>query len=205
MTKKDGRISVSLLEKIVKDKYSPTSTVTWNGLEITVKESLSFKEMILFVDGVVKGCFASDDGAYMPEVKDFVIKCSILEDYTNLTLPQGIERKYDIIYHSDIADVIMSKINASQYYEMITAIDKRIDAIVNANVDNFNKQVNSMNDAIDRIEEQMKTSLDGVDLEALSKMLGILDDEGTDSSSIIDIYKESMEKKAPEGGDTDEY
>lgn len=205
MTKKDGRISVSLLEKIVKDKYSPTSTVTWNGLEITVKESLSFKEMILFVDGVVKGCFASDDGAYMPEVKDFVIKCSILEDYTNLTLPQGIERKYDIIYHSDIADVIMSKINASQYYEMIAAIDKRIDAIVNANVDNFNKQVNSMNDAIDRIEEQMKTSLDGVDLEALSKMLGILDDEGTDSSSIIDIYKESMEKKAPEGGDTDEY
>lgn len=205
MTKKDGRISVSLLEKIVKDKYSPTSTVTWNGLEITVKESLSFKEMILFVDGVVKGCFASDDGAYMPEVKDFVIKCSILEDYTNLTLPQGIERKYDIIYHSDIADVIMSKINASQYYEMIAAIDKRIDAIVNANVDNFNKQVNSMNDAIDRIEEQMKTSLDGVDLEALSKMLGILDDEGTDSSGIIDIYKESMEKKAPEGGDTDEY
>lgn len=205
MTKKDGRISVSLLEKIVKDKYSPTSTVTWNGLEITVKESLSFKEMILFVDGVVKGCFAYDDGAYMPEVKDFVIKCSILEDYTNLTLPQGIERKYDIIYHSDIADVIMSKINASQYYEMITAIDKRIDAIVNANVDNFNKQVNSMNDAIDRIEEQMKTSLEGVDLEALSKMLGILDDEGTDSSSIIDIYKESMEKKAPGGGDTDEY
>ena len=205
MTKKDGRISVSLLEKIVKDKYSPISTVTWNGLEITVKESLSFKEMILFVDGVVKGCFASDDGAYMPEVKDFVIKCSILEDYTNLTLPQGIERKYDIIYHSDIADVIMSKINASQYYEMITAIDKRIDAIVNANVDNFNKQVNSMNDAIDRIEEQMKTSLDGVDLEAFSKMLGILGDESTDSSGIIDIYKESTEKKAPEGGDTDEY
>lgn len=77
--KSNKKVSITTLEKIMKETYMPAKVVEWNGVEVTIKPTLSFKDVLSFVDSVVKSCFTTDDSSYIPEVKEFVTKCCILE------------------------------------------------------------------------------------------------------------------------------
>ena len=98
---KTKKISVNAFQKVMKETYSPTYTFDWNGIEVTVNKTLSLKDMLEFVDDVVKSCFTEETNRYLPEVKDFVIRVCILEKYANFTMPQNVENQYELVYCTD--------------------------------------------------------------------------------------------------------
>lgn len=124
--KKTEQISVNEFEKVLKEVYTPTVTIDWNGLGIIIKKNLSLVEEAQFVDTCVKACFNDKTGEYVPEGKDFAIRSCILISYTNINLPTNYEKSYDFVYQSGIADVVTQYINPAQFDAITRAINDKI-------------------------------------------------------------------------------
>lgn len=177
------RISINALEKVMKETYDNTHMLDWHGLEVTIKKTLSLKEMLEFVNSVVNSCFSNDEiSVYNPEVKDFAIKISILQKYTNFTLPKNSETKYELLYKTDVIPCVLKCINAEQFFEICTSIDKKIENVAQANIEAVNKQMVELMSAFENLQTQMGELFDGVensDMPALLKALsgGTLDED----------------------------
>lgn len=187
-TKTNKKISISAFEKIMKETYTATKNVKWNGVEITIKNTLSFKEVLSFVDSVTKSCFTTDNGSYLPEVKEFVIKCCILEMYANFAMPINVERKYDLVYCTDAVNVVMENINRVQLDEIIEAINDKIDNIAQANIEAVNKQMNELYSAFDNLQEQMTGIFAGIGTDEISKLIGAISGDKFDEDKLIQAY-----------------
>lgn len=192
---KTKKISINAMDKVIKEIYTSSHTVNWNGLEVVVKHSLTFKDMMGFVDSVVKTCFKSDDGAYMPEAKDFAIKSNILERYTNISLPNNLEHRYEIIYYTDIIDTIINYINKCQFDAMIEAVDAKINNIAQANIEDINKQMINLQTTFDNLQSQFESMFDGIDLEDLHNIMEKLAEGNLDESKLIEAYMSHTKKE----------
>lgn len=186
--KPDKKVSITAFEKIMKETNSPTKTIEWNGIEVTIKPTLSFKDVLSFVDNVVKSCFTMDSNSYIPEVKEFVIKCCILEMYANFALPTNIERKYDLLYCTDAVNVVVANINKNQFEEILNAIDAKIDNIAQANIEAINKQMNELYSAFNNLQEQMAGIFAGIGTDEISKLIGAIAGDKFDETKLVQAY-----------------
>lgn len=192
---KAKKISVNAFEKVVSEKYTPIETFDWSGIEVVVKKTLSLKEMLEFVDGVVKSCFNEDTNAYRPEAKDFAIKISVLEKYANFTMPKNIEAKYDLIYQSDVVYHILQHINLVQYNEIVSAIDKKVDNLAQANIEAVNRQINELYNSFENLQNSMESMVSGINSEELNKAIMYLSKgQMFENDKVAELYNEVKEK-----------
>lgn len=194
--KSKKKISISAFENIMKDTYTSTKTIAWNGVEITIQRTLSFKDFLTFVDTVVKNCFSIDNNAYMPEIKDFAIRCCVLEMYANFALPINVERKYDLVYCTDAVQTVISEINLEQYNVLISAIDSKIENMAQANIESLNKQMSEIYSAFENMQNQMSGVFEGVGAEEMSKLVGAISDGSFDESKLVQAYIDHSNLKA---------
>lgn len=192
---KTKKISINAMDKVVKDTYIPTTIINWNGLEVVVKHNLSFTEVLEFVDSVTKTCFSSDTGTYMPEVKDFAVKSNILERYANFTLPNNLEHRYEIIYHTNIIETVLGAVNHQQFNEMMVAIDAKIKNIAQANIENINKQMSELYTAFDNLQKSLEKIFDGVNTEDVVSLMKTMTEGSLDESKIIEAYLAHTKKE----------
>lgn len=195
--KSNKKISITTFEKIMKENYTPTKTVEWNGVEITIKPTLSFKEVLSFVDNVTKSCFTTDGGTYIPEVKEFVIKCCILEMYANFAMPTNVERKYDLVYCTDAVNVVMDNINRIQLGEIIDAINDKIDNLAQANIEAVNRQMNELYSAFDNLQEQLAGIFAGIGTDEISKLIGAISGDKFDETKLVQAYIDQKNTEPP--------
>lgn len=113
---------------------TPGITTTWCGYEVSIKRFIPLAAMMRLVDGVVSGCFAESDNSYIPEVRDFFFRCYIVDFYTNIVLPENTEEKNQIVYGTDIVDVVLQNIDNGQLRAILDSIDKKINYIVNTDM-----------------------------------------------------------------------
>ena len=182
------RISVNAFEKVVKETYAPTATFNWNGIEVTVKKTLSLKEMLSFVDSVVKSCFTSDTHAYLPEVKNFVTKVCVLEKYANFTMPSNVESQNALVYQTDAVECVMSYVNPQQYFEICSAIDDKVANIAQANIEAVNKQMTELYNSFDNLQTQLAGLFKGVSNDDIRAVAGALADGGLDEEKLVGAY-----------------
>ena len=186
--KSNKKVSIATLEKIMNEPYMPAKVVEWNGVEVTIKPTLSFKDVLSFVDSVVKSCFTTDNGSYIPEVKEFVTKCCILEMYANFALPTNVERKYDLVYCTDAVNMVVANINTAQLQEIVEAIDTKIDNIAQANIEAVNKQMNELYSAFNNLQEQMTGIFAGIGTDEISKLIGAIAGDKFDETKLVQAY-----------------
>ena len=96
MAKSEKKISIASLDKVLKEQAVDIATEQWFGNEVKIKHTLSFSEMLAFVDDVVSSCFHTT-GGYMPELQEFVVKSNILTRYANFNLPDNLEHRYALL------------------------------------------------------------------------------------------------------------
>lgn len=185
---KQKRVSISSIEKSMKEIYTPVEALEWNGVEILVKRTLSFDEAMIFVKDVVQGCFASD-GEYIPEVKDFLVKNYVIESYTNVALPSNTSDRYSLIYKSELADFIIPHINQSQFKSIMNAVDEKLRNISQANMNLVNKKATELFESIESIEAQMSDIMSSIGSEDIAKLIGAISDGRLDEKKLVDAYK----------------
>lgn len=162
MADKIKKISVNKLEEAMSNCESDVSKMEWNGLEITVKRSIGFQDMLQLYKRVVDNCFSSDTNEYLPSVKHFLIKAGIIEYYTNLTMPKNIKTQYDIVYKYGLFEALLEKINMHQVDEIIEAIDSKLDALVRTNEGLVTAKFNQLMDSMDGIVENVTGLFSGI-------------------------------------------
>lgn len=182
------RISVNALEGVYKEQKHEIESVEWHGIEIQIRHRISLKDMLAFTAGVTQTCFAEETNAYLPEVKDFAIRCSVLEMYANFTLPDNVEYRYELVYNTDAVDVVLSHIDQAQYHEIVTAIDKKVAHLAQANISAIEIQMNHLYNAFAGLQEQFGKLFDGVKPEDISGMMKIFANGDVSEEKIVQEY-----------------
>lgn len=185
---KTKKISINAFDKIVKETYTPTATVEWHGQEIVIKYTLSFKEMMEFVDSVTKTCFTLSTNTYMPEVKDFAVKSNILEKYANFNLPNNLEHRYELIYSSDAIETVLNHINHQQFNEIMASIDAKIKNLAQSNIEAMNMQMNELYTAFANLQSQMEGMFAGVNPDNFNALISAFGNGGLDEEKLVDAY-----------------
>ena len=182
------KLSVEEFKKATYDNYSPITTIEWNGINVVVRRNIDITEMIAFVENVTNTCFSTSDGTYMPELKDFAIRAVTVELYTNITMPEDLYERYNLLYSSDIWDVIMSNIDGMQYSNMLNAVKEKTKYIIDTNVMSINKNVNDAYKALDSIREQLSAVFDGIDPSDIRNLVGAISNGNIDEEKIVNAY-----------------
>lgn len=185
---KTKKISINAFDKIVKDTYTPTTTIEWHGQEIIVKRNLSFKEMMEFVDSVTKTCFTLSTNTYMPEVKDFAVKSNILEKYANFALPNNLEHRYELIYSSDAVETVLNCVSHQQFNEIMASIDAKINNLAQSNIEAMNKQMNELYTAFANLQSQMGGLFSGVKTDDFNALISAFGNGGLNEDKLVEAY-----------------
>lgn len=197
MAKNEKKISIGSLDKVIKENFVNKTTVEWRGLEVTLKHNLSFTEVLEFVNDVVMSCFQEKSG-FMPEVMDFAIKSNILSKYTNFSLPDNLEHRYEIIYNSDAVDFVCQNINIQQLREITASIDRKISHLCNTNVMNIQKQMMELVSAFENMQQKTSDMFANFTPEDLTKIIGAIDEGGLNEEKIVRAYLEQTKPAEPE-------
>lgn len=195
MAKRRKKISVNAFERCVANvSGDPVIIKEWNGVDIIINKRLTLPEMMSFVDGVVKSCFTDDDSVYMPEVRDFALRCSVLEMYGNFSLPANIEKKYELVYGCDACEVILSEIDRSQFDAMLQAIDEKIDHIAEANIEAIHRQINDLYASFSGLDERLSSVFSGIDKDMMTGLVSAMSGSKIDEETLIKTYLKTKEE-----------
>lgn len=189
MAKNEKKVSINSLDKVIKENFTNQVNAEWHGLEVSIKHNLSFTEALEFVNDVVMSCF-QDDGNFVPEVMDFAIKSNILSKYTNFSLPDKLEHRYEIIYNSDVVDFVCQNINMQQLREITASIDRKISYLCSTNVMNIQKQMMELVSAFENMQQKTADIFANFTPDDLTKIMGALNEDGFSEEKVVKAYLE---------------
>lgn len=194
----NNRISFDTFIEGLGEYYSPTIEVQWNGINITVKKSLSVEETMQFVHNVADMCF-SEEGEYHPEIMDFAIRCEILTRYANFDLPDNVGKRYWMVYASNVVEVICAHINIEQLSQIKESIVRKITYMCDSDVTFMRSKWDDIYTVIKRLEEQFSEMFDSVSEEDVKAAISALNG-GIDPAKVAQAYK-IYKKDAGDGND----
>lgn len=204
MSKKASRISINKLESTMRNNVINVPMKENEEIEITIRRVLPLQEVLQFVEDVVSSCIDAESGRYIPEIRAFTIRASVLTRYANFTLPKDLEKQYEVIYNTDAFDQVMEQINKTQYEEIVCSIDERIrhevsmmESTVAGQMADLTARINSFIDN----SEDLFGSVDSGDMSVLVKNLSNSGnvDEGKLVRAVFDAKKN---ESASTEGDT---
>lgn len=193
MANKVKKISINALEKCIERKPE-TVSVEWNGLDIIVKTKLSFEEMMAFVDGVAESCFAADTKAFIPVAKDFVIGCLVIEMYSNLTLPQNVNKKYEIVSGCDVVDVILENVDKAQFDNIVKSINEKIRYLIEENLAQATIKTNDLLYSVSDIESKVGDLVSKITPDDMRTLITSISNGKLDEGKLMEAYLESKNK-----------
>ena len=183
------------IKAVKKTKYENINKINWNGIDLNIKKLLSLQEVFDFVNNVVGTCIDEESGGgYLSELKDFAIKMYVLEMYGNIELPADASERYELIYSCDIFEKILEQINMMQFDEIISAIDKKINYILKANIKSVNTKIEDLNSSIEDFDGQMKNLFNDVSSENINsfmKTFASLEDGKVDEEKLVNALIKS--------------
>ena len=187
MAKKD-KVSVGAWERIAKEMNKETEIIVdWHGEQLHVKRFLTLAESLSFVNTVIKDCFGEETSEYRPEAKRFSIDRAVLYYYSNITLPVGVEKQYDLICRTDAVDEVKKYVNLKQFNMILDAVEEKIEMLLDENVAVVNAKLTEFSEAMDGA----KGMFDGVDPEDLRNLIGALSNGVLDEEKLMRAYLEA--------------
>ena len=199
-------VSIEKMDEILNDYYPETTTEEFHGQEIVIKKLADLKDMMDAVEVVSDGCFA-DDGTYMPELLDFMMRTTTFELYTNIRLPKNPEHLCRMLYCDELWNLITRNISTDQTIAMHEAVLERIDARNNANRALFEAEIQKAVASMQSIGEQFEALMKDVSPEDIKALVGAIGKNGIDEEKLVqtvvekqNALREQQASEAIEGG-----
>ncbi len=175
-----------------------TTTCEWNGINVEVKNYLSFAEFATFVRTIVNSCYTTKM-EYVPEVFTFAVDDALIEAYTNITLPEDNSERYKIIVGTDLVETVVATINEygnrRQLDDAMSAAKKKIDKI-NADASNLlEKEIRDIYTTINNVASNLQSSFGDIDKEQVQQMVNLLLDTKLDEKKIVETIFDEKEKR----------
>ena len=120
-----GAITILSENDLLKKAALPlqkTKEVAWRGLKVTVKNCLPLQEYLALTDRILKD--ASDgNGNILYELLDFSLRVNIIATYLFVDLPKDAQKLYDIVYRTDLYDLVINSVDTDQVHQLLKAIN----------------------------------------------------------------------------------
>ena len=200
MAKGEKKVSISAVDNIIGERFLNIVTEQWYDIEVKMRRSLPFTEVLAFVDDVVQSCFQRN-GAYVPEVLDFAIKSNIISKYTNVSMPDNLEHRYAILYNSDLVDFVCQHINMQQLQEMVNSINRKLAYMCDTNTVSVQNRLNDLISAFETMQEKTEAMFGDVTPDDLTRLVGAIGDGALTEEKIVEAY---MKHKNTPGDKADE-
>ena len=194
MAKADKKVSIALFDKIAKEQFQNEATIEWHDAQLRVKYALSLTDMLAFVDDVVGSCF-HDKLGYMPEVKDFAIKTNILSRYANVSLPDNLEHRYQLVYMTDAVDAVCAAIDGTQLQEIVNSINSKIRFLCDSKATMIQERINDVLSTMEEMRDNTKSIFDGITQDDLKNLMGAITSNGMDEQKLVQAYIEQAKSK----------
>ena len=152
------KISAEMINKIVEGilEGQDGKKIIWNGLEISIVDTLGFQDALTFVNNIVSLGYDEVDGSYTPELKDFAIRKAIVEMYTDIELPSDVAECYRILYGTDLVSAVSQSVNYGQINMLVASADEKIKYLAESNITSVNRQIEALMNAIEQVGEAYK-------------------------------------------------
>lgn len=187
----ENKISIEEFKNAVAQDFAPEVEANWRGITLHIKRCLSLETMMTFVSDVVASCFAADTNEYLPEIKDFSTRCSILECYAGFELPKNLAEKYDLVYSSDIVSFVVQYVESGQFNSMLAAIDRKIEHQAQNNIEALNKQMNEVISGLSALERNLSGIFGGIDNDTISKVAGAIANGSFDENKLVEAFQKT--------------
>lgn len=188
---KERKVPVKDIDRVMKENFKiEPAVVTWGGLEIKVKRTIGLANTIAFVSGVSDLCFSGGFPEYHPSLKDFGFKSNILEYYTNIRLSSDVEKRHDLIYNTDIVDVVKKHINKEQLDEIWDAIEEKVDREANSNIEAINNQLATLDATVKMIEDELSNAYASISDMDINSLVDVMGGEAIDEKKLVEAYIE---------------
>ena len=196
---KTKKVSISMMDKVVKEGRQADASFEWNGGTVEVKRTLSFTDMLAVIQTITASCFASDTGEYLPAARELATRSGLIERYSNIKLPDNIDHKYEILFGTDLYETVLQYVDRMQYGVILNSIDEKLDYMVEANIVMMRKQLGDIMARIEQMIDQTTAVFSGVnaaDLEKVSKAIG---EHGmVDEKKLMEAYLETKQGNSEE-------
>lgn len=197
MAKSEKKISIASLDKVLKEQAVDIATEQWFGNEVKIKHTLSFSEMLAFVDDVVSSCFHTT-GGYMPELQEFVVKSNILTRYANFNLPDNLEHRYALLYNTDAVDVVIRHVNQKQLDDILESISEKISYLCESNIAAIERQMNEVVSAFTELQKKTEAMFANITPDDISKLTSAMADGQFSEERLVKAYTNQMKGDADE-------
>lgn len=188
------KIAAYELDKAVHSAKQDFTNVEWNGLTIKVRHMVNFEYMLRFVNGVVNTCF--ETGSYMPELKDFAIRCASIAYYTNINMPEDVDKQYKLVYGTDLVAKVLEAVDHGQFNNILLAIDKKLEYRANTNIEKLIEQVKTVTESLETASGSLSKTFDSVSREDIEKVIGAITDGKFDESKLAKAFVSGLVDKA---------
>ena len=133
MAKKEKRISINSIDKILKAESTENTEVIYsapdgNSIQVIVKRRIPFQDFQKYVSCVADAVFIETDNdiVYTPENLDLAHILATLEYFTNIKSDMKIDKLYEFGV-TDFYHQIVGKIDPVQYESLKFAIDNAVE------------------------------------------------------------------------------
>lgn len=172
----------------------------YGDMTVQIKLHPSLADILQVADEVVDGCFL-DDGSYYPELVYFLELHSLIQNLTNVELPEDLSECYDFILNSGFGDWVYSKLaNPSDtfIYDLDDAIHKKIDYMANSGIMVLRSKMNELFMALDNFAEQSAELFGNITVEDRDKLISAVDSiGGLDEERLVKAFvKQDKKTKA---------
>lgn len=195
------KVSINAFEKAIKENVaSNVSTEEWCGLEVTITNTISLKDMMSLVAEVADNCFMND-GRYVPEVMQPLLDCGVVERYTNINLPGSLEARYDLVMRSGILDFILPRINSNQYNDIVVAVRDRIDYMCDTNVTEFRNSLTEMVASMNTLQKKTAELFGNINPDEVRNLLDAFGGDKAVEERVVETYIEKQKAELKIVGD----
>lgn len=183
------KISASAFGRTVKKNFNSIIEEEWCGIPVVITPTISLQEVFNIVANASSNCF-SDDGSYIPEAMIAVLNCDIVEKYTNISLPEEITDRYDLVMRSGLMEFVLPRINEMQYNQIVDAIRDKIDYACDSNVSNLSHSISQIVESVKSLKERTERLFSGASTEDVRSILdSIGGDRGFETKAVEEYLK----------------
>ena len=193
-------ISVEKMDEIIKDYYPDTITFDWHGQDLVIRKTITFSEMQALVKTVSTKCFDASNGEYLSELRDFLTDMLVVAFYTNVRMPQNVEKQYRMLRQTELTKLVYDNISDDQVSEFTRAISARINLHNEQNTKLIEKQIQDASASITAIADLLGEMFDGIDKDDIANIAKAVGDGGIDMEKLVGtvVAKQAEQNKAAE-------
>ena len=182
----EKRVNFSDIEDAVRDSAQNEVTVDFNGVEIRVLKTVGLTQLMQMTKYVSGICFDGDTGEYLPELRDFAIRSSVVMWYTDIELPDDVFEQYDILYASPLFDCILESIDESQFLEFVAAVEKKLEYIASISVDSSRKKLDEIVNTFSELSSLLEDLFGGISSDEINNIAEAISNGAFDENKLVE-------------------